>query len=105
MPRPLEREKPLQRVNVMLDCEALENAQRAAALVGVDPSIIGSNSAFIRWLIDEYNKNSITPKLTSALRHICEDPEFKKVMDKTIESNKELKQAISNLNKPKKRKK
>ena len=25
MPRPLEREKPLQRVNVMLDCEALES--------------------------------------------------------------------------------
>ena len=59
MPRPLEREKPLQRVNVMLDCEALENAQRAAALVGVDPSIVGSNSAFIRWLIDEYNKSHL----------------------------------------------
>lgn len=26
MPRPLEREKPLQRVNVMLDCDALEKA-------------------------------------------------------------------------------
>ena len=99
MPRPLEREKPLQRVNVMLDCDALENAQRAAALVGVDPSIVGSNSAFIRWLIDEYNKNSIMPKLTSALRHICEKPEFKKAMDDTIENNKELKNAISALNK------
>ena len=105
MPRPLEREKPLQRVNIMLDCEALENAQRAAALVGVDPSIVGSNSAFIRWLIDEYNKSSIMPKLTSALRHICEKPEFKKAMNESIESNKELKQAISNLSKQKKRKK
>lgn len=54
MPRPLEREKPLQRVNVMLDCEALENAQRKAALAGVDPAIAGNTSAFIRWLIDNY---------------------------------------------------
>ena len=54
MPRPLEREKPLQRVNVMLDCDALEKAQRKAALAGVAPSIVGSSSAFIRWLIDSY---------------------------------------------------
>ena len=54
MPRPLEREKPLHRVNVMLDCEALESAQRKAALAGIAPSIIGSSSAFIRWLIDNY---------------------------------------------------
>ena len=56
MPRPLEREKPLRRVNVMLDCEALENAQRKAALAGVAPATIGSTSAFIRWLIDCYNE-------------------------------------------------
>ena len=56
MPRPLEREKPLSRVNVMLDCDALEKAQRKAALAGVAPSIIGNSSAFIRWLIDNYNK-------------------------------------------------
>lgn len=56
MPRPLKREKPLSRVNVMLDCEALENARRKAALDGVAPSIIGSSSAFIRWLIDKYLK-------------------------------------------------
>lgn len=54
MPKPLKREKPLSRVNVMLDCEALESAQRKAALAGVAPSIIGSTSAFIRWLIDNY---------------------------------------------------
>lgn len=54
MPRPLEREKPLQRVNVMLDCDALESAQRKAALAGVSPATIGSTSAFIRWLIDNY---------------------------------------------------
>lgn len=54
MPRPLEREKPLKRVNVMMDCKALENAQRKAAMAGVAPSIVGSTSAFIRWLIDNY---------------------------------------------------
>lgn len=54
MSRPLEREKPLQRVNVMLDCEALEKAQRKAAKAGIAPSIVGSSSAFIRWLIDNY---------------------------------------------------
>lgn len=56
MPRPLEREKPLQRVNVMLDCDALEKAQRKAAKAGVAPAIAGSTSAFIRWLIDQYNE-------------------------------------------------
>ena len=83
----------------MLDCDALESAQRKAALAGVSPATIGSTSAFIRWLIDEYNKSSTTPKLTSALIHICENPEFKKAMGDTIENNKELKNAISALNK------
>ncbi len=55
MPRPLEREKPLRRVNVMMDVAALEHAQKKAAKAGVAPSIAGSTSAFIRWLIDEYN--------------------------------------------------
>ena len=54
MPRTLERGKPLQRVNVMIDREALEKAQRKAAKAGVDPAIAGSTSAFIRWLIDNY---------------------------------------------------
>ena len=56
MPRPLEREQPLKRVNVMLDCDTLESAQRKAALAGVSPATIGSTSAFIRWLIDSYNE-------------------------------------------------
>ena len=55
MPRPLEREKPLQRINVMMDCDALEKAQRKAAKAGIDPATAGSTSAFIRWLIDQYN--------------------------------------------------
>lgn len=54
MPRPLEREKPLQRVNVMMDVAALESAQKKAAMAGIDPAIAGSTSAFVRWLIDEY---------------------------------------------------
>lgn len=54
MPRPLEREKPLKRVNVMMDREALENAQCKAAKAGVAPATVGSTSAFVRWLIDNY---------------------------------------------------
>lgn len=60
MPRPLEREKPLKRVNVMMDCDALEKAQRKAAKAGLAPATVGSTSAFIRWLIDCYNgRNSV----------------------------------------------
>lgn len=40
----------------MMDCDALEKAQRKAAKAGVDPAIAGSTSAFIRWLIDEFLK-------------------------------------------------
>ena len=72
MPRPLEREKPLKRVNVMLDCVALEAAQKKAAQSGVSPSIVGSSSAFIRWLIDKYNEGAqmfmSSDELRSALR-------------------------------------
>ena len=55
MPRPLMRDKIMTRVNVMLDRDALEKAQRKAAKAGINPAIAGSTSAFIRWLIDEYN--------------------------------------------------
>lgn len=54
MPRPLEREKPMTRVNVMIDRDAMEKAQRKAAKAGVAPATVGSTSAFIRWLIDNY---------------------------------------------------
>ena len=57
MPRPLERNKPMTRVNLMLDCEALERAQRKAAKSGIDPKIAGNTSAFIRWLVDDYNRD------------------------------------------------
>ena len=56
MPRPLEREKPMTRVNVMIDREAMDKAQRKAAKAGIDPATAGSTSAFIRWLIDEFLK-------------------------------------------------
>ena len=56
MPRPIMREKPMTRINVMLDREALEKAQRKAAKAGIDPATAGSTSAFIRWLIDEFMK-------------------------------------------------
>lgn len=55
MPRQLMLDEPMTRVNVMLDREALEKAQRKAAKAGIDPAIAGSTSAFIRWLIDQYN--------------------------------------------------
>ena len=55
MPRPLINDYPLTRVNVMLDRESLEKAQRKAAKAGIDPGVAGSTSAFIRWLIDQYN--------------------------------------------------
>lgn len=54
MPRPLINDKPMTRVNVMLDKDALEKAQRKAAKAGIDPATAGSTSAFIRWLIDNY---------------------------------------------------
>ena len=55
MSRPLMRDKLMTRVNVMLDRDALEKAQRKAAKAGINTAIAGSTSAFIRWLIDEYN--------------------------------------------------
>ena len=54
MPRQI-REKPMTRINVMLDRDALETAQQKAAKAGINPSTAGNISAFIRWLIDDYN--------------------------------------------------
>ena len=128
MPRPLEREKPLKRVNVMLDCEALENAQRKAALAGVSPAIIGSSSAFIRWLIDEYNKSFLilheddvraklrsVPEIGLAMAQACgvaeqtllenQSKDLKKILGKSIKLTQKHKQAILELNKAKKGKK
>lgn len=51
------RDKLMTRINVMLDRDALEKAQRKAAKAGINPATAGSTSAFIRWLIDEYNSS------------------------------------------------
>ena len=57
MARPLIRDKVMTRINLMLDKDALEKAQRKAAKVGIDPATAGSSSAFVRWLIDNYNES------------------------------------------------
>lgn len=54
MPRQL-RDKAMTRVNLTIDKDALSAAQRKAALAGIEPTIAGNSSAFVRWLIDEYN--------------------------------------------------
>ena len=43
------------RVNLTIDKDALSAAQRKAALAGIDPTIAGNASAFVRWLVDEFN--------------------------------------------------
>lgn len=55
MPRPILRDKPLERVSMYLDRKALESAQKKAIANGVDISTAGNASTFIRWLIDNYN--------------------------------------------------
>lgn len=55
MPRPLIRDAKMTRVNLMLDRDALDKAQRKAAKAGIDPATAGSSSAFVRWLVDRYN--------------------------------------------------
>lgn len=55
MARPLIRDKVMTRINLMLDKDALEKAQRKAAKTGIAPSTAGSSSTFVRWLIDNYN--------------------------------------------------
>lgn len=57
MARPLIRDKVMTRTNLMLDKDALEKAQRKAAKAGIDPATAGSSSAFVRWLIDNYNES------------------------------------------------
>ena len=56
MPRPILRDKPLERVSMYLDRKALESAQKKAIANGVDISTAGNASTFIRWLIDNYNE-------------------------------------------------
>lgn len=54
MARPILRDKPLDRVSMYIDRNALEAAQKKAIADGVDISTAGNASTFIRWLIDKY---------------------------------------------------
>lgn len=52
-----EREKPLYRVNVMLDQEALDRAKKKAVDEDVrNIPLVGNTSGFLRWLVDRYLK-------------------------------------------------
>lgn len=53
MPRRKEdRERPLYRVNVMLDPEALDKAKKKA--VEDDVRNVANTSKFLRWLVERY---------------------------------------------------
>ena len=54
MPRPFLRDKPLDRMSLMIDRQALEAAQKKAISNGVELSTAKNASTFIRWLIDNY---------------------------------------------------
>lgn len=54
MSRPFLRGKPLSRVNLMIDRQALEAAQKKAISNGVKLATAKNASTFIRWLIDNY---------------------------------------------------
>lgn len=60
MPRPLnERDKPLSRVNVLLDVEALDIAKKKAIDENVrNIPLAGNTSKFIRWLVEKYIEQS-----------------------------------------------
>ena len=47
-----ERERPLYRVNVMLDQEALDRAKKKA--VEDDVRNVANTSKFLRWLVERY---------------------------------------------------
>ena len=50
-----ERERPLYRVNVMLDQEALDKAKKKAVEDDVrNVSNVANTSRFLRWLVERY---------------------------------------------------
>lgn len=55
MARPILRDKQLEKVTLMLDRSALEEAQKKAIGEGVELSKAGNASAFVRWLVDRYS--------------------------------------------------
>jgi len=55
MPRPLEREKPLRRVNVLLDDDAIDAARKKAISEDIrNIAIAGNTSKLLRWVVDRY---------------------------------------------------
>ena len=60
MPRRKEdRERPLYRVNVMLDPEQLDRAKKKAVEEDVrNVSNVTNTSKFLRWLVDRYLKEA-----------------------------------------------
>ena len=60
MPRRKEdRERPLYRVNVMLDQEQLDRAKKKAVEEDVrNVSNVTNTSKFLRWLVDRYLKEA-----------------------------------------------
>ena len=51
-----ERDKPLYRVNVMLDQEALDKAKKKAVTDDVrNVANVTNTSKFLRWLVERYN--------------------------------------------------
>ena len=58
MARPILRDKNLEKVTLMLDRDALAKAQARAIRNGAaDVATAGNASAFVRWLIDEFNSS------------------------------------------------
>lgn len=56
MARPILRDKNLEKVNLMLDRDALAKAQTRAIRSGAaDVTTAGNASAFVRWLVDRFN--------------------------------------------------
>ena len=54
-----ERERPLYRVNVMLDQEQLDRAKKKAVEEDVrNVSNVTNTSKFLRWLVDRYLKEA-----------------------------------------------
>ena len=54
-----ERERPLYRVNVMLDPEQLDRAKKKAVEEDVrNVSNVTNTSKFLRWLVDRYLKEA-----------------------------------------------
>lgn len=83
----------------MLDREALEKAQRKAAMAGVNPATAGNTSAFIRWLIDEYNDGIVITASHDSNRHLfrsipVQAADMEKFCTESEKAHKKLQKAL-----------